>query len=174
MHLSEVEQVLKTMCIICDTREQPTARANKRYRQFGVPYKREKLDFGDYTAEFALPDGTRFSLENIAVIERKLGYAELCACYTRDRGRFAREFERAKNAGAKTYLLLENSTWEDAYAGNYRSEMKPQSLVASMCAWLARYNCQIVMCKAETTGKLIRDILYREAKEALTRMADTG
>lgn len=163
---------MKTMRIYVDTREQDTERAQRRYRQFGVPYERHKLDFGDYSAAFTLSDGTVFSLETVAVIERKLGYAELCACYTHERARFTREFERAKEAGAKTYLLLEDSTWEAAYNGAYRSKMLPQSLVASMLAWLARYNCQLIMCKAETSGKLIHDILYREGREALMGMVE--
>ena len=127
---------------------------------------------GDYSAVVYLPDGKTLSLADKCVIERKLGYAELCACYTHERDRFVREFERAKTAGTKVYLLLENSSWENAYAGKYRSQMRPQSLVASMTAWLARYDCQTIMCKSETSGKLIRDILYREARETLERMAD--
>lgn len=169
MHPVEVESALKTMTVWIDTREQPTERARKRYETLGVPHERRKLDFGDYTAAFTLPDGSLFSLENIAVVERKMGYDELCACFTHERGRFEREFERAKTAGARTYLLVENSTWEMAYAGKYRSKMQPQALVASMLAWLARYDCRIILCREETSGKLIRDILYREGKEALTR-----
>ena len=172
MHPSEIEDVMKTFTIVVDTREQPTERSKLRYRQFGCPYKREKLDVGDYSAVVYLPDGKPLSLADKCVIERKLGYAELCACYTHERDRFVREFERAKSTGTKVYLLLENSSWENAYAGKYRSQMKPQSLVASMTAWLARYDCQMIMCKSETSGKLIRDILYREAREALERMAD--
>lgn len=172
MHPSEIDDVLKTFTILTDTREQPTERAKMRYKQFGCPYKQKKLNFGDYSAVVYLPDGTELSLENVVTIERKLGYAELCVCYTHDRDRFTKEFERAKAAGAKTYLLLENSTWEQAYAGKYRSKMHPSSLIASMIAWLARYDCQIIMCKSETSGKLIHDILYREAREYLESLVD--
>ena len=172
MHPLDVEQTLKTMVIWTDTREQPTERAKKRYETLGVPHERHKLDFGDYTAVFTLPDGTQYSLADKCVIERKLGYAELCTCYTHERDRFTREFERAQRAGARTYLLVENSNWEMAYAGKYRSQMKPQSLIASMMAWMSRYDCHIVMCREETSGKIIRDILYREAKERLTNLGE--
>lgn len=172
MHPSEIDDVMRTFTIWVDTREQPTERAMIRYRQFGCPYDRHKLDFGDYSAVLFLPDGKQLSLADKVVVERKLGYQELCACYTHERGRFEREFERAKSLGAKTYLLLENSTWEMAYSGKYRSKMLPQSLIASMLAWLARYNCQIIMCRSETSGKLIHDILYREAREILMGMVN--
>ena len=47
--------------------------------------------------------------------------------------------------------------------------MNAKALTASLLAFLARYDCQVVLCKEETTGKLIRDILYREIKERLER-----
>lgn len=172
MHPSEIEDVMKTFTIIIDSREQDTDRSRQRYKQFQCPYKREKLDFGDYSAILYLPDGRTLSLTDKCVIERKMNLDELCMCYSHDRKRFEREFERAKASGAKVYLLLENATFEKAYAGRYRSLMHPQALISSMLAWLARYRCQLLMCKAETSGKLIHDILYREAKELLTGMVD--
>jgi ERCC4-type nuclease len=167
MHPIDIENTLKTMKIVIDTREQATQQAQKRYDQFGVPYERRKLDFGDYSAVFTIPDGSIFDLSGFCCIERKLSLDELCACYTHDRGRFTREFERAKEANAKIYLLIENADWTKAYKGEYRSQMKPQALVASMFAWLARYNCQIIMCDSSLSGRIIHDILYREAKEHL-------
>ena len=58
---------------------------------------------------------------------------------------------------------------QDVYKrqGKYRSKMNPKSFVASITAWLARYRCQVIFCKAETTGVLIHEILYRELKEVL-------
>ena len=173
MHPIEIEDALKNMRIIVDTRERPTAQAKRRYETFGCPWEQRKLDFGDYSAVFTLSDGSEFSLENRISLERKLGYSEMCTCYTHDRERFTREFERAKQAGAKIYLLIENSSWEMAYAGKYRSKMQPKALVASMLSWLARYNCQIIMCREETSGKIIHDILYREGREAMMGMVDS-
>lgn len=116
-----------------------------------------------------MPNGDVFTFSSFVCVERKLGLDELAHCYCQDRKRFEREFERAKQAGAKVYLLIENGSWEDAYGGKYRSRMNPDSLVASIQAWLARYNCQIIFCREQTTGRLIHDILYRELKEALEK-----
>lgn len=170
MHPIEIENTLKTMCVLVDSREQATKQSERRYADFGVPWQRDKLDFGDYSALFTLPDGSVLDLRDRVAIERKLGLVELCACFTHDRKRFTREFERAKEAGARIYLLIENASWELAYNGKYRSKMTPQALIASMLAWSARYDCRIIMCKAETSGKLIKEILYREAKEILSNM----
>ena len=174
MHPVDVNQALKSMYILVDTREQRTTRSEQRYSSFGCHWRRQKLNFGDYSAETVLPSGDVFTLSSCVCIERKLGLDELAHCYCQDRKRFEREFERAKESGAKVYLLIENGSWEDAYSGKYRSRMTPDSLVASIQAWLARYNCQIIFCQQQTTGRLIHDILYRELKEALEKYESDG
>lgn len=169
MHPIEVEQALKGITYIVDSREQDTQSLRDRMRYL-EPCERGKLDAGDYSAKVPLPDGTWFQIP--CAIERKMSATELAGCYCQQRKRFTAEFERAKEAGVKLYLLVEGASWETIYAGAYRSHMESKALVASILAWLARYNCQVIFCQSRTTGKLIRDILYREAKETLTRMGD--
>ena len=168
----EIEEALKGMVVLVDTREQDTARLRVRLKDMKCEYERCKLDFGDYSAK--VPVNGEWLTLNVA-IERKMDLDELAQCYCNGRKRFEREFERAQTAGAKIYLLIENATWEDAYTGNYRSKMSPQALTASMLAWLARYRCQLIFCRQRTSGRLIYDILYREAREHLERtMLDEG
>ena len=171
----ELDKTLSTMVICVDSREKPTAEAKKRWESFGVPYRIHGLRSGDYTAEFVLPNGETFSLENHAVIERKLGISEICGNFCQNRSRFIREFERIKEAGAKAYIIVEGGVnWEAIYNHRYHSKMAPQALVASLTAWMVRYNAHIIFCKAETFPKLCREILYREAKEILTNMEVDG
>lgn len=167
MNPFEVSRALKNLTLIVDTREQDTDRLRRRIRQTGLSFVRQKLDFGDYSAKTTLDNGTEFDISGSVSIERKMNLDELCACYCKGRKRFTREFERAKSAGAKVYLLIENASWESTFNGKYRSKMTSSALTASMFAWLARYNCQIIFCKEETSGKIIREILYREMKERL-------
>ena len=167
-----VDKALKAMVVLVDTREQPTKRAERRLEIIGLPIERKALPFGDYSAYCTLPSGKVFSLEDKVAIERKMNLDELAMCYTRERARFTREFDRSMAVNGKLYLLVENADWEKAYNGSYRSQVKPQSLIASMFAWLARYNCQILMCKEDTSGKVIHDILYREMKEKLEGLPD--
>lgn len=167
MHPANVFAALKSMVILVDTREQDTPRARKRLHEMGCPYERIALRFGDYSAKCSGID-----LRESVSIERKMNLDELCSCYGRGRERFTREFERAKDAGAKLYLLIENADWEKAYNGEYTSRMSSASLVSSLQAWLARYQCQILFCNPQTSGRLIHDILYRELKERLEAMPD--
>ena len=163
----EVEECLRNMVFLVDNREQPTARLRERLKWL-EPYERTTILVGDYTAKTLLPDGTWFFCP--VNIERKMNFSELVGCFCQERKRFVREFERAKEHGIKMILLVENATWEDAYLGNYRSKMTPQSFIASMLTWMARYDCQVLFCKHQTTGRLIHDILRYEMREALERM----
>lgn len=167
MHPVEVKRQLSNMVCLVDTREQDTMRARKRLASIGLPVERVTLPFGDYSARCECLD-----LRDAVVIERKMNLDEIAHCYCQDRKRFEREFERARTSNAKIYLLIENANWEKAYAGVYRSQMKPEALIASMTAWLARYNCQILLCQEETSGQLIHDVLYREMKERLQELPD--
>ena len=167
MHPVDVDASLKSMVCLVDTREQDTPAFRERISHFDQ-WERHKLDAGDYSAKFLLPDSSWFFLP--VAIERKYAIDELCMCYCQQRGRFEREFERAHEANSKLYLLVEGGSWENVYSGKYRSQMNPKSLVGSILAWLARYNCQLMFCKKETSGQLIKDILYREGKEALLKL----
>lgn len=163
----EIDRCMESMVLLVDTREQSTRRLKDRLEITGLPYERRKLDVGDYSCKCILPDGKELDLSTRAVIERKMNLDELCQCFGKERARFEREFERAREAGTKVYLLVEGDNWEKAYNGKYRSLLKPQALIASIDAFRARYGMQLDFCKPETTGRLIRDILYRELKECL-------
>lgn len=167
MDIFEIEYALKHITVLVDTREQRTEALKKRLDSMKLPHERQKLEFGDYSAKCTLSDGTEIDFSNEVCIERKMSLDEMAACFGRDRKRFVKEFERAKAAGAKTYLLIENASWEKAYSGDYRSLMSPEALVASMQAWLTRYDCQLLFVTPELCGRLIGNILYREIKERL-------
>ena len=167
MNPFKVNVALKSMVVLWDTREQQTPRAKKRLEQIQVPIERVALSFGDYSAKCDALD-----LRDSVAIERKMDLTELAHCYCQDRKRFTREFERAKESGAKLYLLIENGSLDDAYSGHYRARVHPASLTASILAWLARYDCQILFCNANNTGKVVHDVLYRELKERLEEMPD--
>lgn len=164
MHPVEIKNVIDSMTILIDTREQASDRAEKRYKSFLCSSRRQKLDFGDYSAEFEI-DGLVYQL-NVA-IERKMNLDELAMCFTHERKRFTAEFERAKKENASMYLLVEDANWENLINGRYRSKFNSFAFLGSLTAWMVRYNCKLIFCKSETSGILIREILKRELKERL-------
>ena len=161
---NRIKEALASLVIICDSGEKPT-RAFKARTEYFPHWRQEKLDAGDYGCELNV-GGELIRLP--VAVERKMSIDELCACFTHERKRFEREFLRAKEAGTKMYLLVEGADWEKIYKGEYRSRLIPKSLVASLLAWSIRYNITFLFCKAGTSGRLIYDVLYREAKEFLT------
>lgn len=172
MNPVEIEQCLDSMSIIVDTREQPSARALRRYKSFGCPYTRQTLRYGDYTYNFVKPGGTLLyqpseTIHPDVIIERKMDLVELSGCLTQSRDRFVAEFGRAAEHGASIYLLVENATWENLVNGKYDTRFHPKAYLASITAFMARYHIQTVFCKQETSGRLIKEILYRELKERL-------
>jgi hypothetical protein len=88
-------------------------------------------------------------------------------CFGKERQRFQREFQRAKEAGARIYLVIENGTWENMFTGRYRSRLSVEALTASLAAWSARYNLIPLFCKPETSGRLIALLLKYELRERL-------
>ncbi len=170
----QISGVLDTMEILVDTREQPTGRALKRYERFGCPYRRATLSYGDYCYNALLPDGTMINgtydtIQPRCAVERKMDLDELASCFSRGRKRFVGEFERAKECGGRLYLLVENATWENLLNGKYRSRLSPNAFKASVIAFMIRYDAGIIFCKEESSGELIREILYRDLKERLER-----
>lgn len=158
----ELADAMKDFSIIADTREQVNAHVTRYFDKQKIPHISRKLDTGDYSAQIGA-----LSLEKDIVIERKHNLDEICGNFTSERERFEREFLRAKAYGTKVVLIIENATWTDIFLGNYRSKVKPQSLVGSLLSWMVRYNITVMFCKQEETGKLIHGILHYAAKELL-------
>jgi len=174
MEAYEQAAMLESMKILIDTREQPTERAMKRYEAFGVPYERRKLEYGDYTYTAQKPDGTWIYGDNekvypLITIERKMDLDELAMCFTHERDRFDREFKRAKDHSASIILLVEDATWENLINGRYRSKFNPKAFAASICTYISRYGVTLVFCKAESTGRIIHDLLYYDLRERILR-----
>lgn len=170
----EVERILDSMIILRDTREQDTARARRRCAAFGLPSKRATLDYGDYTYNAVLLSDryifdTTDRIYPMCAIERKMHLDELAACFTHDRKRFEAEMKRCQDHNGRMFLLVENATWENLLLGRYRSRFAAKAFLASLTAWMIRYDLQVVFCKEDTSPKLIREILYRDLKERLVR-----
>ena len=169
----EIAEALSTFRILVDTREQATPKAVERYESFGVPYERTTLSYGDYCGMITLNGSSIYDISKAVkascVIERKMSLDELASCFTRSRDRFRREMERACSNHSTVYLLVENGSYEGIINHRYKSRYNPTAFLASLTAWTVRYNIIPIFCKAETSGQIIKEILYRDMKERLER-----
>jgi len=172
-HFEEMN-ILNSMEILVDTREQATSKAMQRYNSFGVPYSRATLSYGDYAANFKLLDGsmlhdTSKTIHPFCAVERKMNLDELAQCFTHSRERFEREFQRATEKGCFIHLICEEGSFEKIEGHKYNSKFPPKAFLASITAWQRRYNIHFHFCSSLETGHLIKEFLYRDMKERLEK-----
>ena len=161
----EIKRMMERAVLLVDTREQDTGAYRRRMEQIGLPHERVKLNAGDYGIRTTDDEGHVITVRTF--IERKQSADELCACFTSERGRFRREFERAAADGAKMWLLVEDTSWVQILHGQYRSRMHPNALMGSLFKWAARYDISIVLCRQEDAPTLIRSILWYAMEQEL-------
>lgn len=170
-HFEEM-QILDSMEILVDTREQSTPKSEQRYNSFGVPYSRATLAYGDYTANFVLLDGKKLhdisnTVHPFCMVERKMSLDELAQCFTHSRERFEREFQKAVDNNCFIHLICEDGSFEKIEGHKYNSKFPPKAFLASITAWQRRYNIHFHFCSSLETGHLIKEFLYRDMKERI-------
>ena len=157
------------MIIITDTREARNQHVLEAFSKAEIPFKVKKLHFGDYSME---------DCENKVIIERKATLTELSGNLTKGRKRFAAEFERARQAGAKIYLLIEDEkarqkmvdrqAMDDIgdisgkdYAKTWRSKFTARAMIASLASWKVKYDLEIIFVSKKDSGAKIIEIFEK-------------
>lgn len=165
----EIKQLLASMVVLVDTREQENSHLLSYFDQKGVPYVKKSLLYGDYSA--FLPKNEELGVyrdiffDNSVIVERKGSLDELAGNLTVGRTRFESELLRAK--GANIALMVENATYADVVMGRYRSEYKPKSFVATLATFSARYGLDVNFVDKELAGNWIYHRLYYAVREEL-------
>ena len=151
--------------LIIDTREKPKAIQSiiKTFDEYGIKYETSKLLFGDYM-DFNRPG---------LVIDRKQNIAELAKNVTTDYKRFVAELERAKAAGTKLVILVEQNRYK--YNGSWKrvenitdlmlwssehTSIQGEKVYRTLAALQYRYNIIVKFCDKRQTGKEILKLLY--------------
>ena len=165
----EIRQLLGSMVVLVDTREQCNQHLLAYFDQKKVKYEVRKLDFGDYSC--FLPANEELCVQRplffteSCVIERKASLDELASNLTIGRTRFESELLRAK--GANIALMIENASYGDLVRGNYRSKYEPKSFVATLSTFSARYGLDVNFVEKELAGNWIYHRLYYAVREEL-------
>ena len=151
--------------IIVDTREKPKAIQGiiEHFQRCGIPYERSKLLFGDYM-DYNRPG---------VVIDRKQNIAELAKNCTVEADRFKREMEKAKKAGARLVILVEQNRYHDRGEWIHVNSIEdlltwssPNTMVRGekvyrvLASWRAKWPIDVIFCDKRSTGRLIIEILY--------------
>jgi ERCC4-type nuclease len=162
----EIALILGNIIIIVDTREQKNQHILDYFKMNNIQYRIEKLDTGDYS--FILPDFTELNFDKKVLIEKKNSIDEIAGNFTKDRPRFQREMERIQDN--HFHLIIENTTFKKMYGQQYRSQLPPKSLIASLLTWSIRYKFKVWFTGKDEIGKLIYDLIYYELMEMLKNL----
>ena len=153
--------------LLIDTREKPRAieAITKTFDAAGITYERTKLLIGDYM-DFQRPE---------TIIDRKQSILELAQNCTRDHVRFRAELERAKKAGAKLVILVEQNRYKDGNEwrhvediadlmrwSNEHTSIRGEKVYRVLASWRSKYGIEVVFCDKRSTGKRILQIIYGE------------
>lgn len=165
----EIKQLFKSAVILVDSREKKNEHILDYFRKQGIAWQQTKLDYGDYS--FMIPKvaaGQDIFFHRDIVVERKASLEELSGNLTQDRDRFEKEFLRARNDGAKIYLMIESpGGYSDIIAHKYRTEFKPAAYMASLKTWEHRFKANVQFIDSQYSGYFIISTFSYFAREAL-------
>lgn len=151
--------------IIVDSREKPKAigRILEHFDKNGVPYEVSKLLFGDYM-DYNRPQ---------IVIDRKQNIAELAKNCTIEHVRFRNEMEKARKAGARLVILVEQNRYKDRDEtvevrsiedlirwSSPHTQVRGEKVYRVLASWSAKYPICVQFCDKRQTGRKILEILY--------------
>lgn len=163
----QIDDAMKSMRILVDTREKKNQHITKALEGRKCPFKPRKLDYGDYTCEYDTEAEKGVVFADRVVVERKANLDELAGNITKGRDRFAREFQRAKDAGAKIYLMIESGSYDDIKNHRYRSMLPPNSFLNTLFSWQQKYNITISFVSKQFAGDYIYATLFMALRDYL-------
>jgi len=165
----EIKELLKSMVLIVDKREQANAHIVEGFKSIKVEVVNKSLNYGDYS--FILPRNPELGItkdlyfNSHIVIERKNSLDELSQNLAQKRTQFENEFLRSNDC--KTILMIENGSYKDVLEQNYQTKLSPASFFSSLMTFQNRYNVTITFIEKEFAYKYIYSTFYYYLREML-------
>ncbi len=161
----EMKKILDNIVVIADTREQESFHILNFFNKKKIPYKIQKVDFGDYTC--MLPKGSFLGQEKDIYfdrdisVERKNGIDELAGNLKEDAARIKKELAHLNMYNTKYFIFIEDENFHrNIREGNYRSQYDPKTLYMRIKKGIeAEYNTIVVPVGKEYMGSEIYNTL---------------
>lgn len=156
----EITELLKTMTVLVDTREQKNQHIIEYFDSKKIHHDSIKLDAGDYSVK--LPKCSELGITRDiyfpVAVERKNSVDELVQSI-KERTRFENELIRGEKL--RFLLMVEDPNgYENIIRGNYQSEYKPQAFLGSLKSFETRYNFSTVFIPKKATGNYLYHHFY--------------
>lgn len=154
----EVNELISSMVILVDTREQKCDHILDYFDKKKINYKKKALDYGDYS--FVIPKNENLSIprdlyfNRKVCIERKGSLEEISGNFTNGRDRFEKELSLVPKTKV---LLIENADYGDVACGNYNTQYNKKSFIGSLHSFWFKYNIPVFFMKENKySGVFIR------------------
>lgn len=164
-----MKKLINSMIILVDTREQENKHITDYFDAKKISYKTKSLPYGDYS--FMIPKNDELGIPRDLVfyrhmmIERKASLEELSGNLSTDRSRLEKELALAPD---RKVLLVENASYMDLVNGNYRTDYKAGSFMATLQTFWHRYDFPVMwMPDRRYSGLFIRQYCEYYLKEQL-------
>lgn len=141
----EITELVKSMVILIDTREQNCKHITDYFDKAKIGYKVKRLGYGDYS--FCIPKNPELSIDRDLyfdkeiVVERKGSLEELSGNFTKERDRIEKEFCLAP---VHKVLLIEGGSYSDMLHGRYDTSYSNKSYWATLHSFWHKYNIPFV------------------------------
>ena len=168
---AEINNILKTLTIVVDTRENKNQHILDYLRKKEVPIKLKALKTGDYSAFIPRNEelGIHRDLYLNGCIERKNSIDEITGNLGKDkRSAFENELIRA-SLNPFVLIVEDKDGYEKILKGEYRSQYSPQALLGSLKTFEVRYGFSMVFMDKLLSGNYIYHHFYYMAKEYLKK-----
>lgn len=157
----ETKKVLDNLTILIDTREKANSHIINFFNKKKIPYKVQKLDYGDYSC--MIPRGTidRFTSDiyftNDFVVERKANIDEICGNLKGDAARLKKELAHLNKYNIEFYIFLEDENYElNLRNANYGSQYDAFTLMQRIYKGIeAEYNTMVIPVPKSCMGSKI-------------------
>lgn len=166
---TELKQLLKSMVVLIDTREQKNFHLLDYFKEKDIPWKSKKLNYGDYSAY--LPKCEELGLmrdlyfDHDIVIERKASLEELAGNLTSDRQRFKNELTRASSS--QFHLMVEGGSYAEVINAEYLVQLSPQAYLASLLSLQVEYGFNLHFVEKHHAGLCLYRLLYYYIRKQL-------
>lgn len=167
----EIKQILKTVVILCDTRERENQHIKDYLDKHKISHQDTALNTGDYTA--MIPADPEMGIlrplhfDRSILIERKGSLEELSGNLTNGRERFKDELTRAR--AISFHLMIEGGNFDDIISHQYKTQFNNKAFIASLLSLQSQHDFNLMFIEKENAGLYIFQLLYYHVRNILAK-----
>lgn len=157
----QMKKILQNMTVLIDTREQRNEHIIDFFNKKNIPYKVQKLDFGDYSCMIPKDTIKEFTsniyFDRDIVIERKANIDEIANNLKEDANRLRKELAHMNMYQIRYLFFVEDPNFEENLRqSNYRSQYDAFTLMQRIYKGIeAEYNTAIIPVDRNIMGSKI-------------------